>query len=179
MTIISNPELTDVVQNQGVVTRIGSPIAIGPISIDLHLAAEFVRYDEYPHEPFTPPKELRTTTTCISQNNTYPLPPSGRVLACTQERIKIPNDVVGLVQAKSSIARGFLLVHMGAGLIDPGYEGTITLEIANLSEFYYALRPGMAVARLVLMRLSSAVNPYTGKYQGAGSPVGMLGPKTP
>lgn len=89
----------------------------------------------------------------------------------------MPDDLIGLVQTKSSIARGFLLIHMGAGLVDPGYEGTITLEIVNLSEFYYALRPGIAVARLVLMRLKSAVNPYSGVYQGAGSPMGMRDPK--
>ena len=92
-------------------------------------------------------------------------------LATTKERVKIPPDLIGQLEGRSSLGRLGLLVHITAGLIDPGFEGQITLEIYNVSEFQIVLRPGMRISQLTLMRLSSpAERPYGpargSKYQG-------------
>lgn len=79
--------------------------------------------------------------------------PGEFVLASTQETISIPATLVGQVEGKSSWARRGLLVHVTAGFIDPGFHGTITLEIVNLSSVNIYPRVGQRIAQLVVHRL--------------------------
>lgn len=51
--------------------------------------------------------------------------------ASTFEVVHIPRNMIGFVRGKSSRAREGLAVEF-AGLIDPGFEGQITLECKNL-----------------------------------------------
>ena len=64
--------------------------------------------------------------------DTFDIEPRGFVLAQTLERVALPNDLMGLVEGRSSWARVGLSVHLTAPKIDPGFNGTITLEIANM-----------------------------------------------
>ena len=64
--------------------------------------------------------------------DTFDIEPRGFVLAQTLERVALPNDLMGLVEGRSSWARVGLSVHLTAPKIDPGFDGTITLEIANM-----------------------------------------------
>ncbi|ERG99498.1 MAG: deoxycytidine triphosphate deaminase [Haloquadratum sp. J07HQX50] len=62
-----------------------------------------------------------------------------------------------------------------AGIVDPGYEGQITLELSNLGTAPVALTPGMRVSQLVFTELKSESNrPYGAargsKYQGQRGP---------
>lgn len=52
------------------------------------------------------------------------------VLATTMERVRVSDRVCGMVHGKSSWARKGLQVH-AAGLVDPGFDGQITLELVN------------------------------------------------
>lgn len=101
----------------------------------------------------------------------FTLAPGGFALASTRERVTMPDDLVGLVVGKSTIARAGLQVE-AAGLIDSGFEGHITLELVNLSPWRVVLFPGMRIAQLTLWRTSQPVErPYgstglTSHYQG-------------
>ena len=57
--------------------------------------------------------------------------PGGFALAQTLETVTMPNDLMGLVEGRSSLARVGLSVHLTAPKIDPGFGGMIALEIAN------------------------------------------------
>lgn len=99
----------------------------------------------------------------------------GKVLVCSEEILNMPLDIMGFVQTKGSLARGFLTVHMCDGQIDPGYRGKITLELFNFSDFYYKLVPGMAIAQLFLIELaSSVIEGYNGRYQNSDTPTSMM-----
>jgi len=64
------------------------------------------------------------------------------------------------VEGKSSLARMGILVHT-AGFIDPGFEGTITLEISNQSNLPIALYPNMYICQVAVEYLSSPAEvPY-------------------
>ena len=54
------------------------------------------------------------------------------MLAHTLERVKMPNDLMGLVEGRNGWAKAGLSVHLTAPKIDLGFNGTITLEIANM-----------------------------------------------
>ncbi len=86
----------------------------------------------------------------------------------------MPLDVMGFIQTKGSLARGFVMAHLCDGQIDPGYHGKITLELVNLGPVAYRLSPGMPIAQLFFMKLTSPVESgYQGRYQGATGPTSM------
>lgn len=100
--------------------------------------------------------------------------PGEFVLACTNERIELPADIVARVEGKSSVGRVGLAVHITAGFIDPGFEGQITLEIGNLGPWPIRLHAGMRIAQIAFQRMAEpAVVPYgnKGHYQGQVGPV--------
>ncbi|MEZ7275760.1 dCTP deaminase [Pseudoalteromonas sp. 68 DY56-GL68] len=171
--VLTQTSLQELVTKQ-VVTRGSKDVIVDTTSIALHLDNQFTKYAPYNGEPFTPPRKMETTTTTLGEEGSIILPPNGKLLACTQEVVSIPKDNFGLVQTKGSIARGFLFAHVCDGQIDPGYKGKITLELVNMSEFYYKLIPGMPVASLYLFQTDKSIDSYQGRYQNSMSPTAMI-----
>jgi len=175
--ILSQLQLQDLV-SQNVVVNPRRQVAVELVSIGLHLDSQFLIYDEHPPEAFTPPLSLRTKTVSYGPGETHILPPMGKVLGCSEERVAMPLNVMAFIQTKGSLARGFLMVHMCDGQVDPGYCGKVTFEIVNHSDFYYKLAPGMPIAQMFFMELSSPVpTGYCGRYQESGTATAMRSPK--
>ncbi|MDP2871992.1 MAG: dCTP deaminase, partial [Bacillota bacterium] len=176
--VLTCNELESLVR-QGVVRnpRTGQ-VVVDLVSIGLHLDNQFLAYEPRTEEsPVTPPQELPTRLTIVSSGDTYILPPGGKILACSEEVVAIPNDLMAFIQTKGSLARGFLTVHMCDAQIEPGYQGKITLEIVNFSDFSYELAPGMPIAQLFFVALLARMpTGYCGRYQGAMGPTAMRSP---
>lgn len=99
--------------------------------------------------------------------------PGQFVLASTVESIALDNTIYGRVEGKSSLGRLGLLVHSTAGFIDPGFQGTVTLEISNVSPLPIKLYEGMPICQLAIGHLNNpATRYYDGKYQGQSGPKG-------
>ena len=82
----------------------------------------------------------------------------------------LPDDLVVRVDGRSSLGRLGIIVHSTAGFVDPGFSGTITLEISNLNRMPIALYPGMRICQIAFEQMSSpAETPYhmkpNSKYQ--------------
>ncbi|MDX6650685.1 MAG: hypothetical protein QOJ97_2636 [Solirubrobacteraceae bacterium] len=61
----------------------------------------------------------------------------------------------------SSLGRLGLIVHATAGFCDPGWKGTLTLELANLTRIPIKLYAGLPIAQLSFMTLDApALRPY-------------------
>jgi deoxycytidine triphosphate deaminase len=61
----------------------------------------------------------------------------------------------------SSLGRLGLIVHATAGFVDPGFQGSLTLEITNFNSVPIVLRPGLPIAQLSFMALDRpAERPY-------------------
>ena len=89
------------------------------------------------------------------------LHPGEFVLGSTKEYVKIPDDLVGRLDGRSSLGRLGIVIHSTAGSVDPGFEGYLTLEIANISKIPVILWPGTRVCRLTFDTLSSpSETPY-------------------
>lgn len=94
-----------------------------------------------------------------------------RAFIHTREIIKTPVDVAVQVQLKSSLIRSMIVSQMG--LIDPGYEGAITLYLINMGTEDYELKFGRRVAQFIFEPLNEpAVVPYgdprrKSHYQGS------------
>lgn len=107
------------------------------------------------------------------------IPPSGSslrpgefLLACTREMVRLSPSMAARVEGKSSLGRLGMAVHITAGFIDPGFEGQITLEIANLAPWSIELFPGMPIAQIVFESVNPPERDYskTGRYQGQRGP---------
>lgn len=106
----------------------------------------------------------------------FMLHPGEFVLGSTLERVAVPDDLVGRVEGKSSLGRLGLLIHSTAGFIDAGFDGHITLELANVASLPITLYPGMKIGQVSFMQMTTpAERPYGSgaagsKYQGQRGP---------
>ncbi len=144
---------------------------IGPISIDLRLGhvALFVRAagashvdprayvvgdsDEQRRETGRMQKFARSEFTFGER---LLLHPGTLTLVPTLEWIKLPRDVKGVVTARSSWAREGLNIAT-ANFINPGYNGVITLELANFGHIPIALYPGLRIAQIAFYAVKDPV----------------------
>lgn len=106
----------------------------------------------------------------IDRTTGYTLKPHECVLACSNEKIKMPNFCFGFLQTKGSLARLFVSLNCTDGQVDPGYRGKITFEICNLSNFEIVLKQGQEVGNLYIFKTSTSTEAYSGKYQEADQP---------
>ena len=112
----------------------------------------------------------------LPEGEAFYLHPGELALAVTLESVTLPDNVVGWLDGRSSLARLGLMVHVTAHRIDPGWHGHIVLEFFNSGKLPLALRPGMVIGALSFEPMSgSADRPYNrrqdAKYknqQGAG-----------
>lgn len=172
MTILSDGEISIAMADGTLIIEPDPDLEtqLQPSSLDLRLGDRFTRFKPEEHGEervidmrHTDVSKLMTTHV----GDTVVLGPGGFVLAHTRERVKIPNDLVAVVDGRSSLGRMGLMVHVTAGYIDPGFEGQITLELHNVGEAPIRLYAGDRVCQLRFHRMAKpAVSPYAGKYQG-------------
>jgi dCTP deaminase len=91
----------------------------------------------------------------IPFGSSFLLHPGSLVLVPTFEWVKLPANLQGIVTARSSWAREGLNIAT-ATIINPGYKGIVTLELANFGEIPISLCPGLRLAQLALYELESA-----------------------
>ena len=112
----------------------------------------------------------------IPLDGVFILHPGEFVLGSTLERVAVPNDLVARVEGKSSLGRLGLLIHSTAGFIDAGFDGHVTLELANVANLPITLYPGMKIGQISFMKMTPpAEKPYGSgakgsKYQGQRGP---------
>ena len=112
----------------------------------------------------------------IADDDCFILHPGEFVLGSTAERVSVPDDLVARIEGKSSLGRLGLLIHSTAGFIDPGFDGHITLELANVANLPITIYPGMKIGQVSFLRMTtSADHPYGSsalgsKYQGQRGP---------
>lgn len=131
---------------------------IQPASVDLHLDNILKTIDGISIDLLKEPYELK---------------PKEFILGSTVEFIRLPVDLVGIVNGKSSLGRLGIQVHITAGYVDPNYYGNITLELFNVSDTPFTLKYDMKICQLIFETLSSPCErPYGSKglgskYQGS------------
>jgi dCTP deaminase len=144
---------------------------IQPSSIDVRLDRFFRVFDNtrYTHiDPSLQQDELTSLVENSDDEDPFVLHPGEFVLGSTFESVRLPDDLAGRLEGKSSLGRLGLLTHSTAGFIDPGFTGHITLELSNVANLPITLWPGMKIGQLCLFRLSSpAEHPYGSKQAGS------------
>jgi dCTP deaminase len=154
------------------------PDAVQPSSVDLHLGNRFRVFRNNRTaviDPRTDQPEL-TELVEIGGDEPFILHPGEFALGATFERVALPDDLVARLEGKSSLGRLGLLIHSTAGYVDPGWEGTLTLELSNVANLPIKLYDGMKIGQVSFQRLSSPVEIGYGdarigsKYRGQTDP---------
>ena len=96
--------------------------------------------------------------------NILVLEPGDFVMAGTLEYFRIPGDIVGVVHDKSTLAR--LGIAVQNTVMEPGWEGYLTVEISNHGVNRVVLTKEMPIAQVIFFRGDRPQRVYTGRYQG-------------
>jgi dCTP deaminase len=143
---------------------------VQPASVDLRLGDSFRVFHNHRATVIDlrdPPVNL-TEEVRIRPDEPFVIHPGEFCLGRTREWVELPDDVVARIEGKSSLGRLGLIVHATAGFCDPGWKGTLTLELNNLTRVPIRLYPGLPIAQLSFMALDApALRPYGHEQLGS------------
>ncbi|QJR82262.1 dCTP deaminase [Alteromonas pelagimontana] len=154
---------------------------ISGVTVDIRLGNKFRVFEDHqaPFIDLSGPKaqvqealnSVMSDEIELADGKAFFLHPGELALAVTYESVTLPDNIVGWLDGRSSLARLGLMVHVTAHRIDPGWSGNIVLEFFNSGKLPLALRPMMKIGALSFEVLSqSAEKPYSArldaKYKG-------------
>lgn len=184
MTLLHKEALKDAIREPDLDKRlVVTPLLstrrqIGPASIDLRLGTRFLllrRTLESGLDPGSRPQaamERGQERARVQLGESLWLHPGQFILGSTLEFLKIPPHLGAYVLGRSSWGRVGLIVAT-AVMVQPGYTGTLTLELVNEGDSPIRLYPGVRIAQLAVHELPSPTKPYTragAKYRAATGP---------
>lgn len=130
--------------------------------IDLKLGSEFKIFRHTQEACIDSRKPDQYIEDIFCEKDGIILHPGEFILGITKEKIKLPDDIAGYVDGRSSIGRLGVTAHITSAWIDPGFEGRLVLEITNLGKMPVRLFPDMGIAKILFFRLSSPTEvPYS------------------
>lgn len=150
-------------------------------SVDLRLGRFFKIYDHSKIAILNPKDKDATTKTMrtieIQGEEPFIIQPGEFVLGVTQEIVTFSTDLMARLEGRSSIGRLGIVIHATAGLVNPGWSGSLTLEISNINRMPIALYPGMHICQISFEEMSTPVlesyaDKKTSKYQNQVLPEG-------
>jgi len=145
----------------------------GPSSLDVRLSTDFQRLEnmnrshiDLDERPRADEKVYREGKRIIlSADGKFFLHPGEFVLASTLEFFRLPDDLAGRIEGRSSWGRHGLLVHATAGFVDPGFAGVLTFELSNAGRLPIMLRPGLRIGQVCFFQMSEpSLIPYHAKH---------------
>ena len=176
--ILSDRSLREAIEAGRIVVDPFDPTTVQPSSIDVRVDRLFRVFRNHTAGVIDVKQDLTGLTELVEIDDETPfiLHPGEFVLGSTLERVRLPDDLVARLEGKSSLGRLGLLIHSTAGFIDAGFDGHVTLELANVASLPITIYPGMKIGQISFMQMTTpAERPYgkgaTGsKYQGQAEP---------
>ncbi|WP_346866836.1 MULTISPECIES: dCTP deaminase [unclassified Clostridium] len=162
MPLVSKEKINSLLKEKKlIITPILDEEQIGESSVDLRIGNIF-KMSRQTREPYIDVNnndiERFFDTTYRDFGQDFIIYPNQLVLASTFEFVKLPNNIMSHVYTRSSINRLGINI---ASIVQPGYSGTLTLELRNNGHNAIKLKAGMRVVQLVLFDVeNSEFTPY-------------------
>lgn len=130
---------------------------IGDTSIDIRLGPDIIvsrratgalAFDASDYRQFEESLRRRQTYVRRRLGDSFHLQPGEFVIARSLEYVALPSNVSAQALGRSSWGRLGLVIAT-ATLVQPGFRGTITLELANVANTALVLQVGLPIAQLV------------------------------
>jgi len=178
VSVLSDRDIRAALESNAIRIDPYNPHDLQPSSVDLHLDRSFrvFRNNRYAYIDVRSPQPDLTELLSVANDEPFILHPGEFVLGQTLEWVELPDDIVARLEGRSSLGRLGLLIHSTAGYVDPGWKGTLTLELSNVANLPIALYYGMSIGQISFFAMSSAAErPYGSaelgsKYQGQSEP---------
>jgi dCTP deaminase len=162
-SVLSDGTILELVEAGRIEVDPWDPTMVQPASLDLRLGDSFRVFHNHRVTAIdlrNPPENL-TEAIVVPEGEAFVIHPGDFCLGRTLEWVRIPDDIVARIEGKSSLGRLGLIVHATAGFCDPGFQGTLTLELNNLTRVPIKLYPNLPIAQLSFMTLDRpALKPY-------------------
>jgi len=162
-SVLSDGTILQLVEDGRIRIDPWDPELVQPASVDLRLGDSFRVFHNYRASfiDLRKPPENLTEEVVVGAEESFVIHPGEFCLGRTLEWVELPDDIVARIEGKSSLGRLGLIVHATAGFCDPGWKGTLTLELNNLTRVPIKLYPGGLIAQLSFMTLDRpALRPY-------------------
>jgi len=156
--ILSDEEILEAIKRGKIIIEPFTKENVGPCSVDLTLADEFVILKEGGVIDPANPRSLGENIQVIkTDGKPFVLKPKQFVLAMTREKIGVDKSLAATLEGRSSIARLGIVVH-AAGLVSPGsgiiHPKPLVLEVFSQNSSEVKLYPGMRIVQVIFHRLS-------------------------
>jgi len=102
------------------------------------------------HSTIVDPKHFDPNAYVDFEGDVCIIPPNSFVLAESVETIRMPRDVTGLVLCKSTYIRAGVLIP--TTVLEAGWEGTITLEIGNMTPLPARIYANEGIAQVLFFK---------------------------
>src|SRR5665213_2290993 len=169
-SVLSDGTIVQMVSEGRIKVEPWDPGLVQPASVDLRLGDSFRVFHNHRASAIDlrdPPDNL-TEEVVVPDGESFVIHPGEFCLGRTLEWVELPDDIVARIEGKSSLGRLGLIVHATAGFCDPGWKGTLTLELNNLTRIPIKLYPGLEIAQLSFMTLDRpALRPYRSPALGS------------
>ena len=156
--ILSDSKILEEMENGNIIISPFDERYLNPVSVDLTLAPQMTTYAEH-----------KLDVRAENKTNEFTIPDHGFILtpgkvylyACN-ERIGVKGNIRAKVEGKSSLGRLGLFIHVTAGFIDPGFEGSLVLELVATQPI--VVYPNMKICQVEFARVEGNINePYNKK----------------
>lgn len=182
--ILSDRSLREQIDAGRIVIEPFDPALVQPSSIDVRISNLFRVFRNHTAGVIDVKQDMTGLTELVEMpvgpdgvgDEPFMLHPGEFVLGSTLERVAVPDDLVGRVEGKSSLGRLGLLIHSTAGFVDAGFDGHITLELANVASLPITLYPGMKIGQISFMRMTTPADQPYGKGASGSKYQGQRGP---
>jgi dCTP deaminase len=179
MSILGNTRINQLLSHSDPAQRLYiTPIVdarqISESSFDIRLGFDFVTIKRANVGTFDPaveeiaPERFRTPH-FLNLHQPFYLHPNEMALASTLEHFRLPNTVGAYVTSRSKWGRRGLIIAT-ATAVNPGFKGTITLELVNHGSVPLVLYPGLSVAQIIFHDADGAT-PYSGALSNQTGPL--------
>ncbi len=161
--ILSHNEILTALKNKEILIKPLKKNNIGAASIDLTLGNQFRIFkkasqinlnENIDYKKFTIKRKMQKVE----------LKPNEFVLGETNEIIKLPSNIFGLLGGRTRFARLGLLIHATAAFIQPGSYNKQIFEIKNISNQTLLLKPNLKIAQLAFIKMEGSAI-YKGKFR--------------
>lgn len=168
--VLNDVEIEDLVAEMGLISpfvssKTGNPSwGLSSFGYDLTLSNEFIRFhDGVILDPCNPDTMEVSRVRCTTLS--FIIQPKEFVLASTNETIIMPDNLIGQICDKSTLAR--CGIDVKNTVIEPGFKGQVTLEITNNNNVPVRLYPNRGIAQILFLSGNPCRSPYneSSKYQ--------------
>ncbi|MDY6993550.1 MAG: dCTP deaminase, partial [Pseudomonadota bacterium] len=177
--LLVDKEILDLISNEklSIIPIINLKEQLGSSSFDIRLGTSFQLY--YPSQSSLIDFMDQSSLTDANYNSkvvdldfthSITIAPKQFMLTHSMEYLRLPKNIAAEIEGRSSLARLGLEIHMTAGFVDPGFVGTLTLEIYNGGANSIRLYPGIRIGQLRFQKVNYPAYGYsdkeTAKYKG-------------